>query len=397
MITKKIKSISQVGWADTLDLEVDSADHNFICNGVATSNSHSMAYGHLTAITAYLKANHTKEFYLCSLASAKNEQKPFEEISTIAAEMSKFGIKLLPPHLLKSNMDFTIDGDNIRFGLLSIKGISDKSISKLEQFRSEHTNKFAAFESAEQAGLGIGVLSALIQAGALEGFKQSRSYVVLEAQLWGLLTDREKIRCSQMGPDFDYDLFPLVKRLAEIKDEKGKPFLKESRMATIKKNYEPYKQIYLQNKTSESFCNWYYERHLLGYSPSNSLLNIFKTARPQLQAIGDAQAATDGAFELIGVVKETAEGIAKNAKKTKWFRMSISDESGSINVLLFNERITEAKFKNGGKLPAEEDIVFVRGKRMGDAIFADSVDLENRKIFMKLRELRGTNAEPIAV
>ena len=65
---------------------------------------------------------------------------------------------------------------------------------KVNNFRNKYSNKFEIFEAAEQAGLTIGILSSLIQAGALEGFSQSRSKVVLEAQLWNLLTKREKRR-----------------------------------------------------------------------------------------------------------------------------------------------------------------------------------------------------------
>jgi len=36
------------------------------------------------------------------------------------------GIKLLGPNLLKSEMDFSVEGENIRFGLTSIKGIAEK-------------------------------------------------------------------------------------------------------------------------------------------------------------------------------------------------------------------------------------------------------------------------------
>ena len=121
----------------------------------------------------------------------RHEPDPIAEISKIHKEMDLFDIRLLPPHLTKSEMDFTIEGKDIRFGLLSIKGISEKSIEKINDFKDIYANKFEIFKAAEEAKLNIGVLSALIQAGALEaGGDQSRSKVVLEAQLWNLLTAR---------------------------------------------------------------------------------------------------------------------------------------------------------------------------------------------------------------
>ena len=99
---------------------------------------------------------------------------------------SHFGINLLPPDLIKSDMDFTIEGNNIRYGLNSIKGISEKSLQNLKDFRdSEKSNKYDIFLTAKSAGLNIGALSALIQAGAMSSCSnksESRSLLVLEAQ-----------------------------------------------------------------------------------------------------------------------------------------------------------------------------------------------------------------------
>ena len=103
-------------------------------------------------------------------------------------------------------MDFCIEGDNIRYGLTSIKGISDRTIEKLNNFRGEFSNKFEVFQAASEAKVGIGVLSALIQAGAFEGFPQSRSKIVLEAQLWNILTQREKRIAYNLGEKFEFDL-----------------------------------------------------------------------------------------------------------------------------------------------------------------------------------------------
>ena len=143
-------------------------------------------------------------------------------------------MKLLPPHITRSKMDFSIEGNDIRFGLLSIKGISEKKIEKINSFRDEYSTKFEIFQAASEAKIDIGTLSALIQAGSLEeGFNQSRSKVVLEAQVWNLLKVRERKYCLEFAKKFDYDLIKIIKYLMEHEDEKGKPVIKESRYGTI--------------------------------------------------------------------------------------------------------------------------------------------------------------------
>ena len=42
------------------------------------------------------------------------EPAPHEEIAKISQELSHFDIKLLPPDLNKSDIDFKIEGKNIR-------------------------------------------------------------------------------------------------------------------------------------------------------------------------------------------------------------------------------------------------------------------------------------------
>ena len=51
------------------------------------------------------------------------------------AEAQKIGIKVLPPDINKSNAEFTPDGDNIRFGLNSIKGIGEAVLKEIEEDR----------------------------------------------------------------------------------------------------------------------------------------------------------------------------------------------------------------------------------------------------------------------
>lgn len=277
MRTIKIKSIKSIGVQKTLDLEVNHEDHNFYAEGLVTSNSHSAAYASLSAITTYLKFKYPQQFFLSLLNMAKNEPEPRAEISKIEQELPHFDIKLLSPCIIKSSMDFTIEGENIRFGLCLIKGISDKAIAKILEFRNykdTYNNKFEIFHAAEECGISMSILCPLIQAGAFEDYRQDRSLIVLEAQLWNILTDREKRHIIEVGPQYNYNLILIVKSLLTKVDDKGNVVIKESRYNTIKSKYEPYKDIYKINSSNEAFANWYYERQLMGYSCSSSLREI---------------------------------------------------------------------------------------------------------------------------
>ena len=358
----------------------DSANYSF-------NKSHSIAYASLAAATIYLKFKHPKEFFLSLLKMTRHEPDPIKEISKIEKELSYFNIKLLAPHITKSQLDFSIEGDNIRFGLLSIRGISDKSIDRLNNFKNEYANKYEIFQSAKEALLNIGTLCALIQAGALEGFKQSRTKVVYEAQLWNILTEKEKLLCMKYSEGSDYDLVALVNALSEKKDDKGTPVIRESRIQTIKKKCAPYKDIYSQNRKSESFANWYYEKHLLGYTHGRELRDIFKDKRPGLTSIKDIEESNKGRrVEFIGIVEEKPySGSSKNGNK--YCGMLISDETGFMKALIFKDKLEQCKNMNDG-LPKEKNIVIVKGTKVDEAVFADLIAVQTNKIYTKLSDLK---------
>lgn len=359
----------------------DSANYSF-------NKSHSISYAALAAITVYLKFNHPQEFFLSLLKMTRHEPDPINEISKIHKEMDMFGIQLLPPHLIKSKMDFSLEGKNIRFGLLSIKGISDKSIEKLASFKQEYESKFDIFEAAKQAGLNIGSLCALIQAGALEGdFEQSRTKIVYEAQLWNILTVKEKTLCHRLGEKFSYNLVEIIKYLKENLDEKGKNFIKDTRVETIRKKSTPYAKIFHINKVSESFANWYYEKFLLGYTYNKSLKNIFDKDHRGLISVRTAcEIALQQKVKFVGSLEEDPySGVSRSAKKSRYMRMQVSDDSGSIKVMIFNEKMDSFKEKYRAKA---NDIVLIQGTKFEDVIFADQIIVKSEKVFTKLSEIK---------
>jgi len=369
----------------------DSANYSF-------NKSHSISYASLAAITAYLKFKHPKEFFLALLQMTRFEPDPMAEISKIARELPKFNIKLLGPHLMKSDMDFCIEGSNIRFGLTSIKGIAEKSIEKLQSFKDQYSNKFEVFQGANEAGIGVGILSALIQAGALDGiFNKPRSYMVAEAQLWNILTAREKRFAFEVGHKtnklLSYDLREVVTIMnKELKDDKGKPIIKDSRLQTIRKHFLPYREIYNKNKANEDFANWYYENALLGYTHGKNLREVHRDYS-HLNSVEQSLDQERGSrVTFIGTIEE-AFNPTKSKKGTPYFKIQVKDESSISTVLMFTNKhkdnIQMCRDSNGGSLPVKGNIVIVQGTRMdGDSVFADLIKVQDQKIYMKLSEIK---------
>lgn len=399
MRTTKIKSVKNIGFHPSVDFEVDHPDHNFYAEGLLSSNSHSLSYAALGALTAYLKFKYPQQFYCSLFNQARNEPKPIEEITKIQSELHYFGIRLLPPHLIKSKMDFAIEGNDIRFGLASVKGLGDKTIEKIQQFQNEYANKFEMFEGAQNAGLSISVLSALIQSGCLSELVelQSRPHLTYEAQLWNLLKPKEKVLCMQFGKVHDFHLFKTVRYLVQSNDDKGKPYIKASRYETIRKHCNPYREIYEQNSQPQNraLANYFYERVLLGYSYSSKLIDIFNNG--MLVSVDDIKHSDeDTEVEFVGVVSEKPFEGKSAGKQQKYAKWTISDETGAIDCLIFNfedkkknfhDNLENNKARNNGKTPQKDSIVRCRGRKKGDAVFLKEILIQDDKIYTKFRDL----------
>lgn len=359
----------------------DSANYSF-------NKSHSISYAALAATTIYLKFKYPQQFFLSLLKMTRHEPDPISEISKIQREMYYFGIKLLPPHIIESDMDFKVEKNDIRFGLLSIKGISDKSIEKLANFKNHYSNKFEVFEGAKESGLTIGILSALIQAGTFEGFAMSRSKIVYEAQLWNILTKKEKKSVMMLAEKNNYDLVNIIKQVSSKKDEKGKPLIKDSRLSTIKTKSEPYKQIYFKNKYSETFANWYYEKHLLGYTYNKNLRDIFSDKKDDLISLRQVEdSEADNRVSFIGTV-DTKPYMGTSRNGNDYMRMFVEDETGSSKVMIFSRKLEECVVQNNGSPPEESNIVIVNGVKKDEVVFADRIAVQTNRIYTKLSELK---------
>lgn len=356
----------------------DSANYSF-------NLSHSLSTSYTSAITTYLKYKYPLNFYLACLKNVHRLPSPMEEIALITKELSFFNIKLLPPDLMKSELDFKIENGNIRYGLSSIRGVSDKTKEKLIGFRRTFQNKFEIFQAAEDAKISIGVMGSIICSGCLT-IEENRSRLWLEAQLWNLLTPREKTLALSVGKDQNYDLFNTLNYLKTTNDQKGKPFIKESRIITIKKVFDNYKEIFDFNVKIKDITYWWYEQHYLGFVYSTTLKQIYSKSAPNIIDCNEAKnLQTNDTFESVLSVSEIKSGVSKNKKK--YVRLILEDETATITGLIFDREINRILDLNDGKLPLETNLVYIKGHKFNDALSINYLKIQTKKPITKYTEL----------
>jgi len=366
----------------------DSANYSF-------NKSHSISYAYLAAITVYLKFNYPQEFFLSLLKFAQFEPNPHEEIHKITQELSQFDIQLLPPDLSKSEIDFKIEGKNIRYGLNTIKGVSTKILESLLEFReNEFENKYEVFLAAKQAGINIGVLSALIQAGVLDGFvKNDRCRLVLEAQTFNILTDREKRNFVAIGDKYNCDILESISACVKegLTGDDNKKIFSEKRFETFKKKYAPYKEIYEKNRKHLKFANWHFESKLLGYSYSQNIREIFKSEMGGFLSSSDQiqSQENNSIVRFVGTVNDVISRTSANGNK--YARIEVADESGNLTALMLDSA-RDARYtnyiKSGKVMPKKGGIVIFSGKKNNDIVIIEKMSLLEDKIYMKLSEVK---------
>ena len=138
------------------------------------NRSHSAAYAFVAYQTAYLKCHYPVE-YLSSLLSSVSDNK--DQTQLYIEEAQKLGIKVLPPDVNKSYLEYTPDGDNIRFGLAAIKQVGEPVVDAIIKEREENgefTNIFDFCKRVDAKFVNKKSLEGLIKAGAFSNIEKSR-------------------------------------------------------------------------------------------------------------------------------------------------------------------------------------------------------------------------------
>jgi len=106
--------------------------HDFEAHaGYSFNRSHAIAYSMLSYYTAWLKCYYPLEFMFAVLKNEKDKDARTDYL----LEAKRLGIKVLLPHINESELDFSIKGNSLIFGLSDIKYISDNIGSKIKALR----------------------------------------------------------------------------------------------------------------------------------------------------------------------------------------------------------------------------------------------------------------------
>ncbi|GAV23084.1 DNA polymerase III subunit alpha [Carboxydothermus pertinax] len=133
--------------------------------GYGFNKSHSAAYAFVAYYTAWLKANYPVAFLAALLISVKDN---LDKVTVYAEDCHRRGINVLPPDVNLSEVDFTISGQEIRFGLAAVKNVGETAAWAIIEERKK--GPFVDFndflERIDKKIVNKRVIESLIKAGA---------------------------------------------------------------------------------------------------------------------------------------------------------------------------------------------------------------------------------------
>jgi DNA polymerase-3 subunit alpha len=143
--------------------------------GYGFPKGHAVAYGWIAYQTAYLKANHPHEYLAALMTSVKDKT---DKLVEYLEEAKKVGISVLPPDVNESRVDFTVVGEEIRFGLAAIKGAGEGAVRAIIETREKDgrfVDLFDFVKRADSKQINRKVFEALIKCGALDSLPGNRA------------------------------------------------------------------------------------------------------------------------------------------------------------------------------------------------------------------------------
>ena len=149
----------------------------------AFNKAHAVCYAIVAYRTAYMKRHYPQQ-YMAALLTSVLDNSP--KVAEYIAECREIGIKLLPPDVNESGANFTVSGENLRYGLVAIKGIGWGAINALVAER-ERGGLFESFEDfcRRMSGkeLNRRAVENLIKAGAFDslGYKRRALMQIADA------------------------------------------------------------------------------------------------------------------------------------------------------------------------------------------------------------------------
>lgn len=328
--------------------------------GYGFNKSHSAAYAFLSYQTAYLKAHYPVEFMAALLTSVIESK---DRVPFYIEECRQMKIKILPPDVNESMVDFLVSGKQIRFGLAAIKQVGYHAIEAIiaERKNGPYQSLQDFCERVDLSHVNKRVIENLIKAGAFASVPGSRVQLLEVLHLCveqGLGIQRQK-NSNQISL-FDFGGNTAV--------------------------HPPISFPPVRDFSSAEVLQM--EKDVLGLYLSGHPLSGYKEiiAKTNAVLIEELKEEDDGAIiTLAGLITAVRRSVTKRNETMAYF--VLEDLTGTIDVLVFPKKMAQYNSMLKNDLP-----VLVRGRlNMQEdkpKLFVESIksleDQDKEELYLKI-------------
>jgi DNA polymerase-3 subunit alpha len=309
--------------------------------GYGFNKSHAAAYALVAYQTAYLKANHPVEL---TAASMTFEMANTDKLGVFVEEARRLGIKVLPPAINASGVDFEPEAGAIRYALAALKNVGRGLVETLVGERSRGGPYRGLEDFAERldaSGLNKRAMETLAQSGAFDGLEPNRAKVA--ANVEGILSHAQRTSADRAAGQ--NDLFggggAGVKAGLQMKPARVWP-----PMETLAKEFEA--------------IGFYLSGHPLDAYQS-VLCKLGAERFAELEARVGHGAVRSGI--IAGIITMKRERRAKSGNRFAF--IGVSDQTGQFEAVVFADVLADA----GDLLDAGRAVLLhVEAEREGEAL-----------------------------
>jgi DNA polymerase III alpha subunit len=182
--------------------------------------AHAAVYAHIAWQTAFLKAHYPRQFY----TSIFNNHQGMYPLRVYVSEAMRRGIRILPPHVNASDVEWTTQAKAIRAGLNIIKALSLNTMTEI--IAARHIRPFTDLDDLRnRVRFRRPELENLVHVGACDGLGPSRPAMLMRLRF--APPNPKQLLLFDMYADSSRPKCPEYNRLAKLKaevDVTGIPF-----------------------------------------------------------------------------------------------------------------------------------------------------------------------------
>ena len=309
----------------------------------AFNKAHAVCYAIVAYRTAYMKRHYPQQ-YMAALLTSVLDNSP--KVAEYIAECRELGIKLLPPDVNESGANFTVAGENLRYGLVAIKGIGWGAINALVAER-ERNGLFTGFEDfcMRMSGQGLNrrAVENLIKAGAFDslGYKRRALMRICDAVIDSISQAEKENISGQLdlfgNPEDGGEARPVPIPIPELEE-----FTPREKMLMEKETTG----LYLTGHPMDEYRD---AVKRLGAVSIGAIMSEF-ASEEGLQSFADGDFIT-----IAGIVDSVRTRPTKNNSLMGY--VQLEDDGGTMELIVFQRVLDRA-----GEYIKENSALIVRGR-----------------------------------